>query len=381
MAVISDITTGTISVANGSADVTGTGTAWLIQGFKEGDLFVAIGPQLIAVVQSVNSNTSITLSKPWEGPTLTGAPYRLRYAADNERVTAKAQQLIDSLSDGMLGSISDLVPAPNKLIGFDGSGEGTLFDFNTNAQDFMGSVAPWMNSLADLTMAANKLPYGTGANSMGLTDFTAFARALLATGDTAAAYGALGAVPNAQLPDRIKASGGIVTNLNTITESGFYYNSAGATGSPLNASGTLVHIQFDGNHASQYWSTVVSGANQTFVRSKQGGTWLAWSNTTVASGPGWVRLPGGLLVQWGTTLQTTTAGGGVAVALPTAHSNTTYSIIMQQWRNGSYTLIPQIYEQGFPTTSAFYFLVKHTEQQNAPYANATIQVSWVTVGT
>lgn len=126
MAVLSDITTGTISVANGSPTVTGVGTAWQIQGFKEGDFFIAIGAQLVAVVQSVNSNTSITLTKPWEGVTLSGAPYRLRYQADGERVTAKAQQLIDSLTGGFLSDLVDLVPTPNTVVGIDGSNNTVL---------------------------------------------------------------------------------------------------------------------------------------------------------------------------------------------------------------------------------------------------------------
>lgn len=126
MAVLSDITTGTISVANGSATVTGVGTAWQIEGFREGDFFIAIGAQLVAVILSVNSNTSITLTKPWEGATLSGAPYRLRYQADGERVTAKAQQLIESLTDGFLSDLVDLVPVPNTVVGIDGSSNTVL---------------------------------------------------------------------------------------------------------------------------------------------------------------------------------------------------------------------------------------------------------------
>lgn len=126
MAVLSDITAGTISVANGSPTVTGVGTAWQIQGFKEGDFFLAIGAQLVAVILSVNSNTSITLTKSWEGATLSGAPYRLRYQADGERVTAKAQQLIDSLTDGFLSDLVDIVPSPNTILGIDGSNNTVL---------------------------------------------------------------------------------------------------------------------------------------------------------------------------------------------------------------------------------------------------------------
>lgn len=125
MAVLSDVTSGTISVANGSTAVTGVGTAWQIQGFREGDLILK--DNYSGVIASVNSDTSITLVDGWVGTSLVAAPYRIRYAADGERVTAKAQQLIDSLTNGMLGQIYDLVPEPNTVIGFDASGIGELF--------------------------------------------------------------------------------------------------------------------------------------------------------------------------------------------------------------------------------------------------------------
>lgn len=57
----------------------------------------------------------------------------------------------------------------------------------TNIQAFSAILA----SLAGQSLAANKLPYGTNANTFGLADFTAFARTLLDDADATAARGTL----------------------------------------------------------------------------------------------------------------------------------------------------------------------------------------------
>lgn len=139
---------------------------------------------------------------------------------------------------------------------------------------------------------------------------------------------------------------------------------------------TAVQSQGDGRYllasaVSPYMLTLLNDADAAAAFATLGGS----------SGPGWVRLPGGLLVQWGTSTQLTTSGGGMAINLPTAYqSGTSYSIVVQQWRNSSVTLVPQLYEVGFPTANAFYILIKETYLANQPYASSAAQVSWITVG-
>jgi hypothetical protein len=139
---------------------------------------------------------------------------------------------------------------------------------------------------------------------------------------------------------------------------------------------TAVQSQGDGRYllasaVSPYMLTLLNDADAAAAFATLGGS----------SGPGWVRLPGGLLVQWGTSVQVTSSGGGLQINLPTAYqSATSYSIMIQQWRNSTVTLTPQLYEVGFPTASAFFMVIKQTYLQNQPYASSTAQVSWITVG-
>ncbi|MCO4316353.1 hypothetical protein M8997_004090 [Phyllobacterium sp. 21LDTY02-6] len=336
MAIKPDYDAGTVSVAANGTVVTGTGTLWAIATIGPGDTFKV--KNLDAVIASVDSNTQITLIEPWTGGALTDSAYRIRFQSDGSRFTAVYAQMREFFSGGSVAALQALTGAADKLIYFTGAGTMALADFGANARSVLANAKAWLASFAGLTMAADQLPYGTGANTMALTPITAQARSFLAATSVTDQQWALG----------------ISEFIRTLLDD-------------PNASAAQTTLGI-----SAFAKTLLDDANAAAAFATLGGS----------SGPGWVRLPGGLLVQWGTTLQTTTAGGGVAVALPTAYSSaSSYSIIMQQWRNGSFTLVPQIYEQGFPTASAFYFLVKQTHLQNEAYANSTVQVSWVTVGT
>lgn len=136
MAILSDYTSGTISVAANGTAVTGVGTAWQTAGFREGDWLIANG--WVNVIASVNSNTSVTLAQPWRGGALSGAVYRMRYMSDGSRASAQARELINMLGgSGNLQAFGALAGVPNKGVHFTGAGTLATHDLTPFARTLL----------------------------------------------------------------------------------------------------------------------------------------------------------------------------------------------------------------------------------------------------
>jgi len=232
MAVLSDYTSGTITLANGSTAVTGTGTLFEVTRFREGDTLQI--QNLTAVIASVNSDTSLTLTAPWTGTTLTNAIYRARYLPDGARVTAQATTLIELLGSGNLQSIASLTGAADK---------GLMF---------------------------------TGVGTAGTFDLTAYVRTLLSSTNGSTFYFRLGEVPNGQLPSRLQAINTVdVTNLNDFTGNGWGRYGANTPGAPTPFSGVVFNIVYNGTRIRQYAGSAVNSAD-FYERTCADGTWSAW---------------------------------------------------------------------------------------------------------
>src|SRR5690606_12320923 len=104
MAVLSDYTSGTITVTQNSVNFTGTNTLWRTAQFREGDTvqlkgYTAIIAAASAADPRIASNTAGTFTEPWPGPSGTFA-YRMRFMPDGARVTAQTTTLIELLGNG-----------------------------------------------------------------------------------------------------------------------------------------------------------------------------------------------------------------------------------------------------------------------------------------
>lgn len=150
MATLSDYTSGTISLANGSVTVTGTGTLFEVTRFREGDTLQI--QNLTAVIASVDSDTQLTLTEPWTGTTIVDGPYRARQLGDGSRVSTQAATVIELLGNGVLTNLAELGVEEGKVPVGGPTGEYELVDTSTfGIQDPNGSLG----KLAALTLAAN----------------------------------------------------------------------------------------------------------------------------------------------------------------------------------------------------------------------------------
>lgn len=175
MAVLPDYVSGTITLANGSTTVTGTGTMFQAAAFKAGDTLQI--QNLTAVIANVNSNTSLTLTAPWTGTSLTNAPYRARYLPDGARVTAQTTTLIELLGNGVLTNLAEIGVEDGKVPVGNAAGQYELVDTDEfGVPDPNGSLG----KLAALVLAANKTLVTDNTGNPAQIDLGTLGRALLA---------------------------------------------------------------------------------------------------------------------------------------------------------------------------------------------------------
>lgn len=227
------VKTGTVSVTQDSTAVTGVGTSFSVEG-RVGDGFVGPDERLYEVVNIV-SDTQLTLGKPYAGVTGVDQPYAmipiqgyLQRSADALRMySEEAKDLVESPT---ITALAAAVMAANKMLYWTGAGSLATIDSTaygrallglTNATALKGAAGlanvdntsdankpistatqtalngkqasnANLTALAGLTLAADRLPYATGAGAMALTTFTAYARSLLDDADAAAMRTTLG---------------------------------------------------------------------------------------------------------------------------------------------------------------------------------------------
>ncbi|WP_247870393.1 hypothetical protein [Ochrobactrum sp. CGA5] len=194
MAVLSDYTSGTISLANGSVTVTGTGTLFEVTRFEEGDTLQI--QNLTAVIASVDSDTQLTLTEPWTGTTIVDGPYRARQLGDGSRVSTQAATVIELLGNGVLTNLAELGVEEGKAPVGGPTGEYELVATSTfGIQDPNGSLGKLAaltlgnrqilqtdgaGDLKQVALAANKAIATDGNGDISPIDLGALGRALLA---------------------------------------------------------------------------------------------------------------------------------------------------------------------------------------------------------
>ncbi|MDX0832236.1 phage tail protein [Sinorhizobium medicae] len=321
--------TGTVSVTAGSAVVTGSGTAWATALIAGGFFGLDSSNGNPVPILSVDSNTQLTLAKPWRGTTAAGQGYWIvRDTAYLQQQTVNAQAL------------------------------STYIQRLDNAA---------LAALAGLTPAADKFAYFTGANSGALADIKAKGRDLLSSTGVLDALLKLGPVWGGSVRSPANSDVGLVDgDLNTITIAGVYTLSGNwantyAGAASVATTGTLVVLQRSANAVFQYF---YRDNNQVFRRNTvNGGTsWTDWTIVelpvvgTASNSAGfpagaiiergsnangeYVRFADGTQICWGTgTINVSTAlnnhfgstsgasvTGNALISFPATFSNTNYSV-------------------------------------------------------
>lgn len=340
MAVLSDYTSGTITLANGSTAVTGTGTLFDVAKFREGDTLQI--QNLTAVIASVNNNTSLTLTAPWSGTSLADAPYRARYLPDGARVTAQATTLIELLGNGVLSNLAELGVEDGKVPVGNAAGEYELKDQSTfGVQDPNGSLAKLAGlslaarqilqtdengALKALALSASKFLRTDANGDLALSDLGAAAIALLNLSGTAAA-------------DRLPYL-------------------TGASGSGLTVLTAFARTILDRNDGDGVWTTIGGSQSLDLI--------------------GYTRSPGGGLRQKGSSVLTTNSGGFFTVTFPTAFLDNNYVV---SFENGDYNVNslfnPLVNRSASNTSSATGALFLTT---GGVESNRTFRLDWMAEG-
>lgn len=249
MAVLSDYTSGTISLANGSATVTGTGTLFEVTRFREGDTLQI--QNLTAIIASVDSDTQLTLTEPWTGTNIVDGPYRARQLADGTRVGTQAAMLIELLGDGTLAGIAALGVEEGKApVG----GPAGQYVLQPIAVDDNGTLA----GLAELVLAANKVITTDGSGNAQQIDLGTLGRALLAlAAGTSAQY--------VQGDGTLQAKAGLPVSTATQTALNGKLNlSGGSLTGPLNSNSDILMngiVNNTGGETGRVFQLGKSGAN------------------------------------------------------------------------------------------------------------------------
>lgn len=165
--------TGTVSVTAGSAVVTGSGTAWATALIAGGLFGLDSSNGNPVPILSVDSNTQLTLAKPWRGTTASGQGYWIvRDTAYLQQQTLNAQALsayIQRLDNAALAALAGLAPAADKIAYFNGAATAVLADIKAKGRDII-SAADMVGLLGKLGPVFGGTPPSPTGAGVGLSD-------------------------------------------------------------------------------------------------------------------------------------------------------------------------------------------------------------------
>lgn len=290
--------TGTVAVTNGSATITGAGTAWVANVAAGHGVVLPDGR--VYEVLAVVSNTSITLGGPYLGGTASGQSYVIVPTRGPELALLQSvAAMIDTYGAALL-SVGQ---------GLFADGTVTAPGLRFSADQNTGVRRAGADAMALVTGGVDRFTVtNAGASLAGLLTGTAVTQSQTDTtggrvtkvGDFG--LGAVSAVP--LLPDADSF----------VTPAGQYYTTSATANNaslPINPFGYMQVIRFNASVSTQIYTTLTNGAladqRAIFVRKSAsgGGSWGAWYRLmdqssivgTVAQSGG---MPTGAVIERGT---------------------------------------------------------------------------------
>lgn len=157
---------GTATLTKGSAVMTGQGTQW--QGsVRPYDQVVGFDGSK-AFVQSVNSNTSITLTRAWQGVAQAAQPYDILFTSDAAFLQEEARAVFAELRASALLKLGAVPPAARKLVHFNATADAALSDlsdFGLTLLDDIDAAAARATLLLGGYATLNPGAFGWGADN------------------------------------------------------------------------------------------------------------------------------------------------------------------------------------------------------------------------
>lgn len=262
--------TGTVSVTNGSATVTGSGTLWVANAVAGYGIVLPDGR--LYEIASVNSNTSLTLAVAYLGSTASGQAYAIAPLRGPEvKLAQDIAALINDYGAAFLAAgqgkfTTGTVAAPSVRNAAD---ENT--GLNLLGSDQLQLVTNGVARLLMTTSAATlNVPLGGTAVTQSATDTTA--GRLLKVGDFGLGADAPGVITNL---DDLDLRAGWYTTSSTTT--GTFPTHSGSTSA--SAFGYLLVLRRNLNNTVQIYAPLGngSGGGRIFYRTATlGPAWLPW---------------------------------------------------------------------------------------------------------
>lgn len=211
---------GTITLVQGSTNVVGLGTNWLVVGIREGDWLQDAVTGQLAIVDHVTSDTELTLIQPWAHVSGAGNAFAIVPQGDLTRAAESNTMIRKWLEgQGVSGELGATVGLPDNADGEDGDGR---LDYST-AQLYKKENGAW--AIGATLKGAN------GANSYTYVGY--------ATDNQGADFSIVRAPTHTYLA--VKVTSNVIANPVASDFDGLWFKQEGTDGAGTIAAGTFTY--------------------------------------------------------------------------------------------------------------------------------------------